>query len=127
MLEVVQKWDNELGQEFSTVLGEMKLGKSRRDALRALSSRVKVQEVQLFVSAIVQADEIGMSISRTLSIQAEQMRVRRRQRAEELAHKAVIKIIFPMVFFIFPALFVVLLGPSIPSILNTLSQMSGGK
>ena len=127
MLEVIQKWDNELAREFSTVLSEMKVGKGRRDALRGLSSRVKVQEVQLFVSAIVQADEIGMSISRTLSIQAEQMRLRRRQKAEELAHKAVIKIIFPMVFFIFPALFIVLLGPAIPRILGALSQVAGGQ
>ncbi len=125
MMEVIQKWDNELAQEFSTVLSEMKLGKSRRDALRGMSSRVKVQEVQLFISSIVQADEIGMSISRTLSIQSEQMRLRRRQKAEELAHKAVIKIIFPMVFFIFPALFAVLLGPTIPKILGTLDQMAG--
>ncbi len=121
MLEVIQKWDNELAQEFSTVLNEMKLGKSRRDALRGLSSRVKVQELQLFISAIVQADEIGMSISRTLAVQAEQMRQRRRQKAEEMAHKAVIKIIFPMVFFIFPALFIVLLGPAIPKVLGAFS------
>ncbi len=125
MLEVIQKWDNELAQEFSTVLNEMKLGKSRRDALRGLSSRVKVQELQLFISAIVQADEIGMSISRTLAVQAEQMRQRRRQKAEEMAHKAVIKIIFPMVFFIFPALFIVLLGPAIPKVLSALSSVGG--
>ncbi len=123
MQEVVHKWDNEIAQEFATALGEMKLGKSRRDALRGMSKRVSVQEMQLFVSAIVQADEVGMSIGRTLHNQAEQMRLRRRQRAEELAHKAVIKIIIPMVFFIFPSLFVVLLGPAIPVFMSAFKAM----
>ncbi len=124
LLEVVQKWDNEISQEFATVLGEMKLGKSRRDALKSLAKRVEIHEMKLFVSAIVQADETGMSIGRTLAVQAEQMRLRRRQRAEELAHKAVIKIIIPMVLFIFPSIFVVLLGPSVPSVLQGLSNLT---
>ena len=122
-MEVVQKWDNEIAHEFSVVLGEMKLGKNRRDSLRALAKRVNLQEMNLFTGAIVQADEIGMSISHTLAIQAEQMRLRRRQRAQEQGHKAVVKMLIPMVLFIFPALFVVLLGPAIPSILQTFSNL----
>lgn len=123
MLEIVQKWDNDIAREFALVLSEMKLGKSRRDALRSMAERVQLDEMKLLVSSIVQADEIGASIGRTLSIQSEQMRLRRRQRAEELGHKAVIKIIIPMVLFIFPAVFVVLLGPAIPAILNALGNI----
>ncbi len=123
MQEVVHKWDNEIAQEFNAVLAEMKLGKTRRDALRAMGKRVDIQEMKLFVGAIVQAEEIGMGIGRALTIQAEQMRLRRRQKAEEMAHKAVIKMIMPMVFFIFPAIFIVLLGPAAMSIAKSFAGM----
>ncbi len=121
--EVVQKWDNDLAKEFGAVLAEMKLGKSRREALKAMAKRIDIPEMRVFVGAIVQAEEIGMGIGRALSIQAEQMRLRRRQRAEELAHKAVVKILFPMVFFIFPAIFVVLLGPAVPSVIQAFAGL----
>ncbi len=121
--EVTQKWDNEIAIEFGMVLSEMKLGKSRREALKSMARRIDLPEMKIFVGAIVQAEEIGMGISRALSIQAEQMRLRKRQKAEEKAHKAVIKILLPMVFFIFPAIFVVLLGPAVPSIMETFASM----
>ncbi len=105
------------------VLSEMKLGKSRREALKAMVRRIDIPEMRVFVGAIVQAEEIGMGISRALSIQAEQMRLRRRQKAEEKAHKAVVKILLPMIFFIFPAIFVVLLGPAVPSIMGAFAGL----
>lgn len=121
--EVVQKWDNDIATEFGMVLSEMKLGKSRREALKSMAKRIDIPEMKIFVGAIVQAEEIGMGISRALSIQAEQMRLRRRQKAEEKAHKAVIKILLPMVFFIFPAIFVVLLGPAVPGMLQAFAGL----
>jgi tight adherence protein C len=99
----------------------MRMGRSRREALKTLAERTDVNDVNTFVSAIIQSEQLGVSISKVLLTQAEQMRVRRRQRAEELAHKAPIKMLFPMVFLIFPAIFVVILGPAIPGILKSLS------
>ncbi len=118
---VVEKRDDELSRECGRVLAEMRMGRSRRDALRTLGERTDVDDINTFVSAIIQSEQLGVSISRVLLTQAEQMRIRRRQRAEELAHKAPIKMLFPMVFLIFPAIFVVILGPALPGILKSLS------
>jgi tight adherence protein C len=117
---VVEKRDDELSREFGRVLTEMRMGRSRREALRSLTERTDVRDVSTFVSAIVQSEQLGVPISRVLFTQAEQMRVRRRQRAEEAAHKAPIKMLFPMVFLIFPAMFVVILGPAFPGIMKML-------
>lgn len=116
MLEVVQRWDNQLTKEFAAVMRDMKLGTSRRDALRAFAKRTDVAEVKNFVAAVVQADELGAPMREVLLIQADQIRVQRRHRAEERARKATIKMLLPMVFFIFPAMFIVLLGPAVPSL-----------
>jgi tight adherence protein C len=113
---VADKWDNELSKEFRRVLQDMRLGRTRRDSLKDLAVRTGVEDVQTFTAAIIQADQLGVSMSKILRIQSDQMRIRRRQRAEELAQKAPIKMLFPMVFLIFPALFVVILGPAIPRI-----------
>ncbi len=110
---VAQKWNNELSKEFSRVLQEMRLGKLRRTALRNMANRVQVPEVSTFIAAIVQAEELGVSIARVLRIQAEEMRRRRRQRAEELARQAPIKMLPAIAFLIFPAIFIVLLGPAV--------------
>jgi tight adherence protein C len=118
---VVEKRHDELSRECGRVLTEMRMGRSRREALKTLSERTDVTDVNTFVSAIIQSEQLGVSISRVLLTQADQMRVRRRQRAEELAHKAPIKMLFPMVFLIFPAIFVVILGPAIPGIMESLS------
>lgn len=118
MLKVTQKWDNALSHEFSRVLTEMRMGKSRREALRGLMSRTDVNDVATFISAIIQADQLGVSIAKVLRIQSEQMRLRRRQRAEELAHQAAIKMIFPMIFLMFPSIYVIVLGPALPAILK---------
>jgi tight adherence protein C len=96
----------------------------RRQALNDLATRSDLTEVESFVAAIVQADQLGVSIAKVLRTQAEQMRIVRRQRAEELARQASIKLLFPLVFLIFPALLAVLLGPAIPKILNTFNNLS---
>jgi len=112
MGKVAEKWDNELSRAFGRVLQEIRLGKLRRDALREMDHNLEVPDVTSFAAAIIQADQLGVSISKVMRIQSEQMRIKRRQRAEEKAHQAPVKMLFPMVFLIFPAIYVVLLGPA---------------
>ena len=116
---MTQKWDDELAREFKRVLSDVRLGRTRREALKDLAVRTGVEDVQTFTAAVIQADQLGVSMSKILRLQSDQMRVRRRQRAEEAAQKAPIKMLFPMVFLIFPALFVVILGPAIPRIMKS--------
>ncbi len=113
MAKVAEKWDNELCLAFSRVIQELQLGKLRREALRGMADRMEVRDVSTFIAAIIQADQLGVSIARVLRIQSEQMRMRRRQRAEELASQAGIKMLPAIVFLIFPAIFVILLGPAV--------------
>jgi tight adherence protein C len=115
---VTQKWDDELAREFKRVLQDIRLGRTRREALKDLAQRTGVEDVQTFTAAIIQADQLGVSMSKILRLQSDQMRVRRRQRAEEKAQQAPVKMLFPLVFLIFPALFVVILGPAVPRIMN---------
>jgi tight adherence protein C len=105
-----------LTDEFSRMLGEVRAGASRADAMRALDARTNVPEIRSFVLAILQADTFGVSIGRVLRAQADEMRVKRRQLAQERAQKAPVKMLIPMVFCIFPALFVIVLGPAALSI-----------
>ncbi|MEM9774696.1 MAG: type II secretion system F family protein [Chloroflexota bacterium] len=112
MTKVDEKWEDPLSNEFGRVVSELQLGKTRRQSLKDMSDRLDVPDVQTFVASILQADQLGVSVGKVLRIQSDQMRVRRRQRAEEKAQQAPIKMLFPMVFLIFPALFVVLLGPA---------------
>ncbi|MCS7051165.1 MAG: type II secretion system F family protein, partial [Thermomicrobium sp.] len=93
LLRVVEKWDNELTKEFARTLSEMRMGVSRRQALRELARRVNVDDLNVFIASLVQADQLGVSVGQVLRAQANQMRLRRRQRAQELAHKAPIKMI----------------------------------
>jgi tight adherence protein C len=118
MQRVADKWDNALAREFQRAISEMRVGKTKRDALRELVLRTGVPDLSTFVASIIQADQLGVSIAKVLRIQSEQMRIRRRQRAEEQAHKAPILMMIPMVFLIFPATYIVILGPSIPKILS---------
>jgi tight adherence protein C len=113
---VAGKSKDDLSVEFERYLLELRLGKSRKEALRNIIWRTGVPDLSSFITAIIQADTLGVSIANVLRIQSDQMRIRRRQRAEELAHKAPIKMLFPMALFIFPAIFVVILGPVIPQI-----------
>jgi tight adherence protein C len=105
-----------LSDEFGRMLGEVRAGSSRADAMRALEQRTDVPEIRSFVLAILQADTFGVSIGRVLRAQADEMRIKRRQLAQEEAQKAPVKMLIPMVFCIFPALFVVVIGPAIINI-----------
>jgi tight adherence protein C len=119
MAKVNEKWDDPLSKEFGRVIYEIQLGKSRRQSLRDMSDRMDVPDVSSFVASILQAEQLGVSIGKVLRIQSEQMRIRRRQRAEEKAHQAPVKMLFPMVFLIFPSMFVVLLGPALFQVLRS--------
>jgi tight adherence protein C len=120
LAKVTVKIKGVLSDEFRKVLTEVKLGKTRREALKNLVYRTGAEDLSNFVSAVLQADGLGVSMSQILRIQSEQMRRKRRQRAEEEAMKAPIKMLFPMVFFIFPCIFIVLLGPAIIKIFTEL-------
>ncbi len=124
MSKVYEKWDNDLAVAFGRVIAEIQLGKQRRDALRDMSNRMDVPDMTSFVAAIIQADQLGVSISKILRVQSDQMRVKRRQRAEEKAHQAPVKMLIPMVFLIFPSIWIVLLGPSVVILKNT-TQLGG--
>jgi tight adherence protein C len=126
MTEVVRKWDGDLSREFNQVLNETRMGVSRRDALRNLADRTKLQDIQILVAALLQADEMGSDISEVLSSQADQLRIRRHHLVEERARKAPIKMIFPMVLFIFPALFAVILAPGFLQISAAFSSFQHG-
>lgn len=112
MAKVNEKWDNELSLAFGRVIREIQLGKIRRDALRDMADRLGIPEMTSFVAAIIQSELLGVSMAKVLRIQSDQMRVKRRQRAEEEAHKAPIKMIIPLGIFVFPALMIVLLTPA---------------
>lgn len=107
-----------LSTEFARMLGETRAGASRAEAMRSMDTRIDISEVRSFVLAILQADTFGVSIGRVLRSQADEMRIRRRQIAQEKAQKAPVKMLIPMVFCIFPALFVVILVPAIIQIIT---------
>lgn len=113
---VINNVPGELSSEFARVLGESRAGSSRADALRAMEERCDTPEVRSFVLAMIQADTFGVSIGRVLRAQADELRIKRRQRAQEQAQKAPVKMMIPMVFCIFPALFVVVIGPAVINI-----------
>ncbi|MBN1261035.1 MAG: type II secretion system F family protein [Anaerolineae bacterium] len=112
MSKVAEKWENELSLAFARTVQEMQVGKLRREALRDMANSLDVADVTSFVAAIVQADQLGVSMAKVMRIQSEQMRIKRRQRAEEKARQAPVKIMIPLVFFIFPTILIVLLGPA---------------
>lgn len=103
----------ELCEEFDLVNAEMQMGRTRLDALRSLATRTGVDDVQGLVATLIQTDRFGTSVSQSLRIHSEDLRTKRRQRAEEMAAKTTIKMLFPLVFFVFPALFVVIMGPAV--------------
>jgi tight adherence protein C len=117
--KVYEKWDNELARAFGRVIREIQLGKLRRDALRDMSNRLGVEEMTSFVAAVIQSEQLGVSMAHVLRIQADQMRVRRRQLAEEEAHKAPIKMLIPMALLIFPSICIVLMTPAVIIILQS--------
>lgn len=117
--KVVEKWDNELAKEFARFLGEVRVGRARHEALRSMATRIDLPEFTGFIASIIQAEELGASIAKVMRIQSNQMRIRRRQRAEELARQAPVKMIAVLIFFVFPTLFIVLLGPGLVIIKNS--------
>ncbi len=123
LTRVGEQWRTPLSDEFNRVVAEIRLGKTRRQALIDLARRTEVPEIENFVATIVQADQLGVSIAKVLRTHAEQMRIFRRQRAEEQARQATIKLLFPLVFMIFPSMLAVLLGPAIPQLLETLGNL----
>jgi tight adherence protein C len=123
--KVVEKLIGPLTDEFRRALAEVRMGKARRDALRDIVPRTEVTPLTNFVGAIIQAEQLGVSISKVLQVQSEQLRIERRQRAEQMAAQAPIKMLFPLVGCIFPSLFVVILGPAIILIIKNLAGPGG--
>lgn len=118
MSRICQKSRNPLTDEFDKYLTEIRLGKARREALRQIQTRSGVEDLNSFIGAIIQADQLGVSIAKILRTQSDQLRMKRRQRAEQKAQQAPLKMLFPMILFIFPSVFVVILGPSVPVIMG---------
>jgi len=121
LARVAEKSGGPLADELARMLREVAMGKLRREALTEMADRIGVEELSGFVSAVIQAEQLGVGISQVLRVQADQMRTRRRQRVEQSAHEAPIKMIFPLVLFIFPAFMLVILGPAVIRIAGSLS------
>jgi tight adherence protein C len=127
MSKVFEKWDNELGRAFGRVIREIQLGKLRREALRDMADRLGIPEMTSFVAAVIQSEQLGVSMAHVLRIQSDQMRIKRRQRAEEEAHKAPIKMLIPMALLIFPSICIVLMTPAVIIILQQGQGFFGGQ
>lgn len=128
MSKVAEKWENDLSLAFERVIQEVRLGKLRREALRDMADRLDISDMTSFVAAIIQADQLGVSMGKVLRIQSDQMRLKRRQRAEKKAHEAPVKMLIPMAFLIFPSIYIVLLGPAALILLNSpaINSVFGG-
>ncbi|MEJ2708373.1 MAG: type II secretion system F family protein [Anaerolineales bacterium] len=119
MAKVREKWDNELALAFGRVIREIQLGKLRREALRDMADRLGIPEMTSFVAAVIQSEQLGVSMAKVLRIQSDQMRIKRRQLAEEEAHKAPIKMLIPMALLIFPSICIVLMTPAVLMMLRS--------
>jgi tight adherence protein C len=112
MSKVSEKWENQLSMALLRAIREIQLGKPRREALKDMSDRIGIPEMTSFVAAVIQSEILGVSLAKVLRIQSDQMRIKRRQRAEESAHQAPIKMIIPMALLTFPTIFIILLAPA---------------
>jgi tight adherence protein C len=119
MSKVSEKWETELSLAFARVIREIQLGKTRREALKDMSDRLGIAELTSFVAAIIQSEQLGVSMAKVLRIQSDQMRVKRRQRAEEEAHKAPIKMIIPLALLVFPSIMIIILTPAVIQIMGS--------
>lgn len=119
MAKVAEKWETELSMAFSRVIREVQLGKLRREAMKDMSDRLGIPEMTSFVAAIIQSEQLGVSMARVLRIQADQMRMKRRQHAEEEAHKAPVKMIIPMALLMFPSILIIILTPAMMQIMES--------
>jgi tight adherence protein C len=126
MLKVGDQWNNALTQELRRTVGEMRVGTARDVALKRLAERTGVEDLNTFVAVLIQSTQLGVTIAQVLHAQAAEMRLRRRQRAEELARQASVKMVFPLIFCIFPAMLVVMLGPSLPTLQQFFATMRAG-
>jgi len=120
MSKVSEKWENQLSLGFARAIREVQLGKTRREALRVMAERMGIPEMTSFIAAVIQSEMLGVSMAKVLRIQSDQMRMKRRQRAEEAAHQAPIKMLIPMVVFIFPTIMIILMVPAAFQIINVL-------
>jgi len=118
LAKCVEKMEGPLVDEFRQALAEVRMGRQRREALRDVATRADAQPISNFIGAIVQAEQLGVPIAKVLQIQSNQLRIERRQRAEEAAAKAPVKMLFPMVGCIFPTIFIVILGPAVVTIMS---------
>ncbi len=125
MMKISDKWQNAVADELGKVVVEVRIGATRREALQNMVQRTGVADVASFVAVLLQAEQFGLSISDVLHAQSDQMRVRRWQRAEEEVRKIPIKLLFPLVFMIFPAMLSVVLGPAIPVLADVFARMGG--
>jgi tight adherence protein C len=119
LAKVSEKWESELSLAFMRVIQEIQLGKVRREALRDMADRLGIPEMTSFVAAVIQSEQLGVSMAKVLRIQADQMRMKRRQMAEEEAHKAPVKMLIPMALLIFPSLMVTLMTPAALRLMNS--------
>ncbi|MCX6054982.1 MAG: type II secretion system F family protein [Chloroflexi bacterium] len=117
--KVAEKWESDLSLAFIRVIQEIQLGKLRREALRAMAENIGITEMTSFVAAVIQSEQLGVSMAKVLRIQADQMRIRRRQLAEEEAHKAPIKMLLPLALLIFPSLLIVLFVPAVLTVMQS--------
>jgi tight adherence protein C len=118
MAKVSEKWENQLSVGFARAIREVQLGKTRREALRIMADRMGIAEMTSFVAAVIQSEMLGVSMAKVLRIQSDQMRMKRRQRAEEEAHKAPIKMLIPMASLIFPSIMIILMIPAVFQIMK---------
>jgi tight adherence protein C len=121
--QVAHNTEGPLAEEFSRVLREMQIGSSRSEALRALSERTNVNELRSFISAMVQADAFGIPIANVLRVQSSELRVKRRQRAEEKAQQVPVKMTIPLIFCILPSLFIVIMGPAVIQVMDSFAGL----
>jgi len=126
MSKVAEKWENELSLMFGRTIREVQLGKTQREALRDMSDRIGLPELTSFVAAVIQSQILGVSLAKVLRIQSDQMRMKRRQFAEELAHKAPVKMIIPMALLTFPSIMIILMAPAAFQIAGAFGPFLGG-
>jgi tight adherence protein C len=119
---VTDRYEGPLSEEIQRMLREVGMGKPRRDALKDMADRVDLPDLGTFVNSIVQAETLGTSVGQVLRVQASQMRMRRRQRAEQVARQAPVKMVFPLVFFLMPSLFIVTIGPVILNVIQAFEE-----
>ena len=126
MAKVSEKWENQLSIGFARAIREVQLGKTRREALRVMAERMGIPEMTSFVAAVIQSEMLGVSMAKVLRIQSDQMRMKRRQRAEEAAHQAPIKMLIPMALLIFPSIMIILMVPAVFQIMGVFGQGGAG-